>query len=287
MREGVDRYPSRVADLPEVLDRLDPVLWGTDRHPELAHFEENGYLQRMRAISDETAAACRAEIERIRSDPALVGDERIVREESNADVRSIFDVVALSAVVREAIAESGAADLARRILGSEVYIHQSRLNHKPGFVGGAFYWHSDFETWHAEDGMPAPRAVSASIALTPNESHNGPLMILPGTQWVFVQCRGETPPDHHRESLVTTTPRIGVPSETAVTELAAVHGIDVLTGPVGSMTVFDSNVLHASGGNITPMPRSNIFVVFNSVSNRLQHPYAASTPRPLHLAARG
>lgn len=27
---------------------------------------------------------------------------------------------------------------------------------------------SDFETWHAEDGMPVPRAVSLSIALTDN-----------------------------------------------------------------------------------------------------------------------
>lgn len=286
MHDVLDRYPTRVAGHPELLDRRDPVLWGEDRHPELLHFEERGYLQRMLAISESTTAACLTEVDRIRTDPALRDDDRVVREESGDVVRSIFDIATLSTVVRDAIAESGAADLARRLLGSDVYVHQSRLNHKPGFVGGAFYWHSDFETWHAEDGMPAPRAVSASIALTRNETSNAPLMIVPGSQWVYVQCRGATPPDHHRESLVTTTPRIGVPSETAVTELVAAGGIDVLAGPAGSMTMFDCNVMHASGGNITPLPRANIFVVFNSVENRLRQPYAAATARPAYLAAR-
>ncbi len=43
----------------------------------------------------------------------------------------------------------------------------------PGFTGSGFYWHSDFETWHAEDGMPSMRAVSCSIALTENFAYNG------------------------------------------------------------------------------------------------------------------
>jgi ectoine hydroxylase len=38
--------------------------------------------------------------------------------------------------------------------------------------------------------------------------------------------------------------------------------------------------------NITPYPRSNIFVVFNSVDNRLAAPFAAPKPRPGYLAAR-
>lgn len=286
MHDPIDRYPTRVLDAPQLLDRTDPVVWASDADPEILGFESQGYLQRTEAISPDTAARCLAEITRIEHDPALRGNERIVREETGEAVRSVFDIVNLSPTVAEAIEESGAAHLARRILGSEVYVHQSRLNNKPGFVGGAFYWHSDFETWHAEDGMPAPRAVSASIALTTNETYNGPLMIVPGSQRVFIQCRGATPPDHHLESLVTTTPRIGTPSESAVAELVDTHGIDVVTGPAGSMTMFDCNVLHASGGNITPLDRANIFVVFNSVENRLREPFAADAPRPRHLAAR-
>ena len=38
----------------------------------------------------------------------------------------------------------------------------------PGFTGSGFSWHSDFETWHAEDGMPSIRTVSCSIPLMEN-----------------------------------------------------------------------------------------------------------------------
>ena len=64
------------------------------------------------------------------------------------------------------------------------------------------------------------------------------------------------------------------------------HGIDQFTGPAGSALWFDANIMHGSGNNITPFPRSNIFLVFNSVENTLREPYAASAPRPDHIAHR-
>lgn len=284
MTTMTDPYPSRVSGIPQVLERPHPVVWGTSRDPDIALFDERGYLQQDNAISAGAVEHSLAEIARLQNDPKARADARIIREEGTNAVRSIFDIVELSDVVREAVAESGAEDVAREILGSEVYIYQSRLNYKPGFHGGAFYWHSDFETWHAEDGMAHPRAVSASIALTRNETYNGPLMIMPGTHRSFVQCAGATPDDYYRESLVTTAPRVGAPAEDIIADMADTHGIDVLTGRAGSMTVFDCNALHASGGNISPLPRANIFVVFNSVDNPIDRPFSGSAPRPTFLA---
>ncbi|CAG7634427.1 phytanoyl-CoA dioxygenase family protein [Rhodococcus opacus] len=284
MTTMTDPYPSRVSGMPRVLERPHPVVWGASPAPDIALFDQHGFLQQENAVSADAVELCLAEIARIQNDPQIRDDARIVREEGTSAVRSIFDIVELSDIVRDAVEESGAEDIARQILGSEVYIYQSRLNYKPGFHGGAFYWHSDFETWHAEDGMTHPRAVSASIALTRNESCNGPLMIMPGTHRCFVQCAGATPDDYYRESLVTTAPRVGAPSADIIADLADTHGIDVLTGRAGSMTVFDCNALHASGGNISPLPRANIFVVFNSVDNPIGQPFAGSTPRPSFLA---
>ena len=88
--------------------------------------------------------------------------------------------------------------MAEQLLGSRVYVHQSRINYKSGFDGKEFYWHSDFETWHAEDGLPRMRAVSASIALSDNTPLNGPLMLIPGSHRHFVACIGETPDDHYK-----------------------------------------------------------------------------------------
>ncbi len=281
-----DRYITRVTGDPEIVDRVDPMVWADVSNPELIGYAQAGYAQFENALSAADVAACLREIDRIENDPGLADDPRIVREMGTTAVRSIFDIRELSPVVSAAVELSGARRHAEEILGSDVYVHQSRLNYKPGFQGGAFYWHSDFETWHAEDGMPRPRAVSASISLTRNEIFNGPLMISPGSQRYFVQCAGETPDAYYQESLVSTRPDVGVPSEQHITAIVDECGIDVLTGDAGSMTMFDCNVLHASAGNISPIPRANIFVVFNSVENRLLDPFSGSVPRPHFLGAR-
>ncbi len=283
-----DRYPTRVADRPVPIDRVEPTVWGDGEGPlsaaELAAHDRDGFVTVPELLSADEVAAYAAELERLATDPAVAADERTIVEKTTRQVRSIFEVHALSPAVAALVADERVAGRARQILGSDVYVHQSRINYKPGFGGAGFYWHSDFETWHAEDGMPAPRAVSISIALTENFAHNGCLMIMPGSHRTFVPCVGATPADHYKESL--REQEIGTPDPDSLTALADRHGIAMLTGPAGSATLFDSNCMHGSGSNITPYPRSNIFVVFNSVENALSAPYAAPAPRPGHVASR-
>jgi ectoine hydroxylase len=190
----------------------------------------------------------------------------------------------ISEVFAEIVRDPRVVERARQILGSDVYVHQSRVNFKPGFGGGDFYWHSDFETWHAEDGMPRMRAVSMSISLTDNYSFNGPLMIMPGSHKRYVSCVGETPEDNYKSSLVMQG--AGTPDNDTLTRMADRHGIDVLAGNAGGATMFDCNCMHGSNGNITPYPRSNVFIVFNSVENTCVEPFAASAPRPTFIGAR-
>jgi ectoine hydroxylase len=165
-----------------------------------------------------------------------------------------------------------------------VYVHQSRLNYKPGFQGKEFYWHSDFETWHAEDGMPRMRALSMSVLLAENTPNNGPLMLIPGSHRTFLSCVGATPEDHYKMSLKRQ--EYGVPDETNLAELAFSKGIVAPVGKPGTVIVFDCNMMHGSNGNITPFPRANAFLVYNAVSNRLEAPFAAAKPRPPFIAAR-
>lgn len=288
-----DRYPTRlpaaeVGAGPVLLDRAEPTVWGDRAGPfgpdELAAYERDGVVTVPDLLSPDEVARCAAELDRLAGDPRVRADERTVVEPSSDRVRSVFEVHVLSDVIAALVADERVAGRARQVLGSDVYVHQSRINGKPGFGGAGFAWHSDFETWHAEDGMPVPRAVSISIALTENHAHNGPLMVMPGSHRTFVPCVGETPPDHHRQSL--REQEIGTPDPASLTALADRHGIVLLTGRAGSATVFDSNCMHGSAENITPYPRSNLFVVFNSVENALVEPFAAPAPRPTHVAAR-
>jgi ectoine hydroxylase len=221
---------------------------------------------------------------RLIDDPALRHDPRVIREKSSLQVRSIFEVHQLDDTLGALVRDPRLLERAQQLLGSEVYVHQCRVNFMPGFTGQGFYWHSDFETWHAEDGMPAPRAVSASITLTDNHPFNGSLMVMPGSHRKFIPCVGETPADNFRQSLKEQT--IGVPNPAAIAALADSCGIEQFTGPAGSALFFDSNLMHGSSNNISPYARSNIFIVFNSVANALHAPYAAQSYRPTYIASR-
>ncbi len=95
---------------------------------------------------------------------------------------------------------------------------------------------------------------------------------------------GATPDDNHDSSLVRQ--QVGVPDQTTLTKAADQCGIDQFTGPAGTALWFDANLLHGSGSNITPLPRSNLFLVFNSIENQLTAPFAAARPHPEYLAAR-
>lgn len=286
-----DLYPSRIQPRPELLPRLDPVVcstWGPDApisREQAAQFEAEGYLILENLFSPAEVDLLQGEAKALLRAPASLDSETLITERGSDEVRSIFKVHAQSAVMSRLAADERLADVARFLLGDDVYVHQSRLNYKPGFRGKEFYWHSDFETWHVEDGMPRMRALSMSILLARNTPNNGPLMVMPGSHHTFVACVGETPENHYLSSLKKQ--EYGVPDEASLTRLAERHGIAAPTGEAGSVVIFDCNTMHGSNGNITPFPRANAFIVYNAVSNALVEPFGGRDPRPHFIAARG
>ncbi|MEU5181318.1 ectoine hydroxylase [Streptomyces longwoodensis] len=284
-----DPYPTR-GTTEVAVPRQDPVVWGAPDTPgplpetDLRAFERDGFLTVDQLITDAEVAVYRRELERLVADPAVRADERSVVEPGSGEIRSVFEVHRLSAVFDRLVRDERVVGRARQILGSDVYVHQSRINVKPGFGAGGFYWHSDFETWHAEDGLPGMRTVSVSIALTENHDTNGGLMIMPGSHRTFLGCAGATPRDNYKKSLQMQD--AGTPSDEALTTMASQFGIKLFTGRAGSATWFDCNCMHGSGDNITPFPRSNVFIVFNSVENTAVEPFAAPVRRPEFIGAR-
>lgn len=285
-----DIYPSRHAAEPELLPRLDPVAyrpWQPDAPlsaAQIEHFDRRGYLVLEGLFDAGELAALQDEARRLLADPAALEPETVITEPGGNEVRSIFAVHEQSELMHRLAADERLAGVASYLLDDEVYLHQSRLNYKPGFKGKEFYWHSDFETWHTEDGMPRMRALSMSVLLAENTPDNGPLMLIPGSHRLYVTCVGETPDDHYRSSLKKQ--EYGVPDEDSLAALAHEHGIVAPTGKPGTVVLFDCNTMHGSNGNITPFPRANAFLVYNAVSNRLAAPFAAKAPRPAFTAAR-
>lgn len=285
-----DLYPSRGGLKGNIVPRNHPTVWASaDTQPPVERslveqYERDGFLVLRDVFSPEEVANLQAELDRLRDQAQTIERPEVITEKGSRQVRSIFKVHALSEVFARLAADERLAGLASYLLGDQVYLHQSRMNYKPGFHGKEFYWHSDFETWHIEDGMPLPRALSISVSLTDNTPHNGPLLVMPGSHKHYVVCEGETPPDNYQMSLQAQ--ETGVPSDANLAHLAQQGGLVDTAGPAGSVLIFDCNLMHGSNSNITHLPRSNAFFVYNALSNAVEAPFCDQAPRPEFIATR-
>lgn len=290
--KSIDLYPSRVGGEAEILERKDPVVHAREdvrrRGPlsevALNDYERRGFMSFDSFLTTKKFVPLVREAERLanvhRSDPS----PRVILEPDDDEVRSIFQVHQDKGVFAAFVQSPLVQELVDQVLGAPWYLHQSRINFKPAFRGRAFDWHSDFETWHVEDGMPRMRAFSLSINLTANRIDNGPLMLIPESHRSFISCPGRTPEANYERSLKRQ--EAGVPPESIIEALAKKHGIESPTGAAGSATLFDCNLLHGSNGNITPFPRTNLFLVFNQLDNVLGEPFSGQLARPEYIAQR-
>lgn len=155
-----DLYPSRISDKPSITKRKDPVVYtnsddlNTLSKEQAESFEKNGYLLMPKFFSDEEVEVLKEELQRVMNEHRHSNDDEVIREPDSEDIRSVFDVHKRSEFFQKLSRHERIVHIVQDLLGSQAYIMQSRINFKPGFKGKEFYWHSDFETWHVEDGMP-------------------------------------------------------------------------------------------------------------------------------------
>lgn len=261
-----DSYPTRKSDKFQLIERLKSI------NPEFSPFYSDYGYTTIPGFIDSVAAA-KAECEAI-----FNGDREAYRnnEPGSIKLRSALNVHGIPAF-REIM--DNITPIAREILKDDVYIHQSRINYKAGRDANGWNWHSDFETWHAKDGMPGMDCLTAMVAIDDNTVKNGCLYVLPKSHQVFVSCPmlGDVNPDDE-----FSEQKEGVPSDEMIKELCEKY--NVLPIPIecskGDLVIFDCNTLHYSGANNTDDKRTNLYFVFNAVSNALVNPFSDDKHRP-------
>ncbi|MEU3229439.1 phytanoyl-CoA dioxygenase family protein [Nocardiopsis alba] len=173
---------------------------------------------------------------------------------------------------------------ARRIVGDDVYIHQSKINAKRALDGAPWPWHQDFVFWQREDGMVEPKAVNIALFLDEATEFNGPLLLVPGSHRDGVIPPMRPAPKKGRE---TWESHLASDLEYTVgrSELARCseeRGIVSATGGKGTVLIFDSCIVHGSGANMSPEDRRMLLFTYNSVRNVP----TTVTNRPDFLASR-
>ncbi|OOF23424.1 phytanoyl-CoA dioxygenase [Salinivibrio sp. IB574] len=282
-----DVYPSRVNGKETLSPRLDPIVYGRVQpkvphslsQQELDTFERQGFLV-MNDYMPEMVAPLKREITRLRDD--MAGHEELYTEPDSDELRTIFKPFAYSDLIDRFSRDPRILNKVRQILGSDAYLMQSRVNIKPAFKGKSFPWHSDFETWHVEDGVPRMRAVTVWLMLTDNTEHNGPLYVIPGSHHHYVSCEGSTGEKNYQQSLKKQM--LGVPKPETMETLLDDKGVASVTGKAGTLVFHDCNLMHGSPDNIANDPRSILMFVYNSVENKPVTPFSGLPPRPHYLS---
>ena len=194
--------------------------------------------------------------------PALLerdGTEVVREKDDPLTARLVYGAHAFDEAYRRVTLHPRVLDPVRQLLAEPVYIHQTRLNPKQAFSGGAWSWHQDFGTWHRADGMPAPKCVMTAVFLDDSTAVNSPLLIVPGSQHHGL-VEEVTPED------VTGYVLMEIDRPT-LQRLAGDGGVRALTGPAGSVAFLHCNIVHGSAPNISPLRRAIWYVNYNAVSN--------------------
>ncbi len=247
-------------------------------------FDRDGYLFFPGRFSAEETRTLTNEV------PSLYSrrEDYNVREKGKDAVRTNFAAHLYSKPFAKLARHPRMVEPVQELLGETLYMHQFKINGKMGFEGDVWQWHQDYGTWRNDDLMPTERAMNVAIFLDDVTEFNGPLMFIPGSH-----KRGVIDAKHD----VTTTsyPLWTVDNELIrqLVERAGGHGgfdadgrhvpggIVCPKGPAGSMILFHSCLVHASGSNLSPYNRVSVYLSLCAVSNHIRR-----FKRPEYIAHR-
>lgn len=263
-----DNYPTRKYDTGKFIPRLEAVS-NTCEYPE---YTRHGYLHIKNFFTEaEIKPLLNAQASGlVTKEPKLNATRSITGIHVNEPFRSLAKNERLLSIVKD-------------ILGQSIYIHQSRINYKNSIGANGWYWHSDFETWHAQDGMPGMRCLTVMVPITSNTEINGPLMVIAGSHKKFYSCRKEKTVSAQENF---ADQKEGVPDQEAMMNFFNEGQVKVIKCEPSDIVLFDCNIIHGSVQNMTPYPRTNLFFVYNTIENALQAPFSVDIPRPEEMGSR-
>ena len=226
---------------------------------QIAEFEDRGVLLFPSLLDEEEAGLLQQEVPGLLRRP---GPEAVREKEDASSARLVFGVHRFSERFRRLVHLPRILNPVRQLLGEEVYLHQSRLNPKPGFGGGgAWDWHQDYPPWHTIDGIPEPRMIMASVFVDDCTPVTSPLLVIPGSQH-----HGLLEAELHQDAKGRGYDLHAIERD-VLEQMAAECGIEALTGPAGSVAFVHVNVLHGSANNVSPWRRAITYLIYNAVSN--------------------
>ena len=241
---------------------------------QLSQFDRDGYLFFPGLFTPEETQVLNDAVPELYSRR----EDYNVREKGKDAVRTNFAAHMYSEPFAKLARHPRMIEPVAELLGEDLYMHQFKVNGKMAFEGDVWQWHQDYGTWLNDDLMPTERAMNVAIFLDDVTEHNGPLMFIPGSH-----KKGVVDASH---DLTTTSYPLWTVDNDLIRQLVQraggkQGGIVSPKGPAGSMILFHSCLVHASGSNLSPFNRVSVYLSLCAVSNHIRR-----HKRPEYIAHR-
>jgi len=227
---------------------------------EIEQFRRDGYLFFPNLFTNEELSVLRSAMSEVLNSSS----RNIKMEESGDAIRMIKGMHLYNEVIHRLTCHPRLVEPSEQLLGSKVYVHQTRLTLKEGLKSSpsrGYPWHQDYSTFLRLDGMLEPRALVVAVFLDDVTVCNAPVMMIPGSHKKGLIINRSSAPD--------PDPNIQLVIEgDVIRELVESHGMVAQLGPAGSVVIMDVAMVHGSTENISPMNRAFYYVIFNSSENK-------------------
>ena len=225
---------------------------------QLETYEREGYLEIPELFSEEETAVLRADLARIFS----LDRSEVPRSESGVPLLA-HRLERYSEAFALLLRHPRMVEPAMQLLDGPVYSHQYKIVTKPPFGKLDLPWHQDYGTWRAVDEMPECRAMNFALFLHDVNEFNSPMVLIPRS---------------HRDGVLDApvaaldgSSDFAKLGEETVARLVGEHGMVAPKGAAGTGLFFHGCMAHASGPNISPWPRDNVYSSLNRLDNGIRN----------------
>lgn len=240
---------------------------------QVRSYDEQGFIVLRGLLTVEEVALLRREAERLAT-PQRVHADANIYEKDGKTIRAAWAVEKDSAACARLLRSPRILGPVRQLLGDDVYLYHSRLNHKIAGRGDVFQWHTDFASWE-QDGVQRGGhrdMMTAMIVLDDSGPESGPVRYIPGSHRIGLA----TPSEYDTK---TTSYAIHKVPDGEIARMLADHPPVECLEPAGAVAFFAPGLVHGSEANRSGRDRRNLYFVYNRLDNQ---PVGASRRKHAH-----
>ena len=154
----------------------------------------------------------------------------------------------------------------------EIYIHQSKVNFKNNIESSVWPFHRDFPFWNVFDGISDNRLLNVVIFMDDVNEDNGALSFIPGSQNYFLEREKEfANQSYSLEGSASNNLDFDF-TQIEVESLKLKFGTELITGPKGSIVIFNPDLVHGSSFSTKYFSRKLMLLTFNVCNNKPEIP---------------